>query len=96
MGDSSLRLRTLSNLNAQATTLENVIDWEGATECIITCSLTKFKLLEFTVKPVEVEYLPYRTQVAKRNVKEVAAEASYACGADRGDVRGIHPGKEFI
>ena len=90
LGDTSLRLRTLPYLNTQATTLEKMIDWEGATEPIVTCKLTKSELLKLIGKPMEVEYFPCHTQAIERAVKEVTAAASAVYGAERrnGFIRG--------
>ena len=86
LGDASLRLRTLPYLNTQATTLEKMIDWEGATEPIVTCKLTKSELLKLIGKPMEVEYFPCHMQAIERAVKEVTAIASAVYGAERRDV----------
>ena len=51
-GDDSLRLRVLPMLNIHATTLKELIRWEGATEPIITSKLTKAELLEFMRSPM--------------------------------------------
>ena len=52
MGDRSVRLRVLPNLNIKATNLKNLIEWENATEPIITCHLTKCQLLQFMERPM--------------------------------------------
>ena len=83
MGDRSVRLRVLPNLNIKRTNLRNLIEWENATEPIITCHLTKSQLLEFMRTPMEVEYIPCHTQAIERAVKEVTAAANAVCGEDR-------------
>ena len=66
LGDTSPSLRILPYLNTQATTLKNLIDWEGAKEPVITRSLTKVELLGFIEKPMEVDYFPCHTQAMER------------------------------
>ncbi len=61
MGDSSLRLWTFPYLNVRATNLQNLIDWDGTTEPIVTCNLTKSDLLEYMAKPMVVKYYPCHT-----------------------------------
>ena len=79
------RLQTLPYLNNKATNLKDLIDWDGATEPIITSSFSKEQLLEFVEKPMEVAYIPCHTQAIERAVKEVTAAAGAVCGAVRRD-----------
>ena len=85
MGDKSLRLRVPPFLNIKATSLKNLIDWEGATEPIITSNLSKSDLLEFMERPMEVKYFPCHTQAIERAVKEMTAAAGAVYGAERRD-----------
>ncbi len=85
MSDSSLRLRTLPYLNVQGTNLQNLIDWEGDTELIVTCNLTKSDLLKYMAKPMVVKYYLCHTQAIERAVKEVTVAASAVCGTERRD-----------
>ena len=85
MGDTSVRLRKLPYLNIKATTLKDLIDWDGASEPIITARLTNTELLEFVERPMEVESIPCHTQAIERAVKEVTAAAGAVCGAERRD-----------
>ena len=65
--------------------MKDLIDWDGATEPIVTSRLTKTELLDFVERPMEVEYIPCHTQAIERAVKEVTAAASAVCGAERRD-----------
>ena len=90
MGDTSVRLRKLPYLNIKATTLKDIIDWDGASEPIATNRLINTEL--------EVEYIPCHTQAIERAVKEVTAAAGAVCGAKRRDgfIRGREKHIEMI
>ena len=90
VGDNSLRLRVLPNLNTHATSLRDLIKWEGATEPATTCKLTTTELKTFKEKPMEVPPYPCHTQTIERAVKEETAASDAVCGVERRDgfVRG--------
>ena len=71
LGDDGLRLRVLPYLNTQATSLVDLISWEGATEPLITYKLSKVELEKLKEEPLEVEYFPCHTQALERAVKVV-------------------------
>ena len=66
-----VRLRQLHYLNVQATKLEGLISWEGATEPLTTCNLSQEKLEEPKGVPLKTAYYPCHTQGIERAVKEV-------------------------
>ena len=82
LGDKSVRPRVHPYLNINATNLTDLIDWDGATEPIITCDITTAELEKFRECPMEVEYFPCHTQMIERAVKEVTAAAGAVCGAE--------------
>ena len=71
LGDKSVRLRQLPYLNLEAAKLEDLINWEGVTEPLTTCNLSKEKLEELKAVPLKTAYYPCHTQVIERAVKEV-------------------------
>ena len=82
LGDKSVRPRVHPYLKINATNLTDLIDWDGATEPIITCQITTAELEKFRESPLEVEYFPCQTQMIERAVKEVTAAAGAVCGAE--------------
>ena len=85
LGDESVRPRVHPYLNINATNLTDLIDWDGATEPIITCQITTAELEKFRESPMEVEYFPCHTQMIERAVKEVTAAAGTFCEAEQRD-----------
>ena len=56
LGDKTLRLRQLPFLNIQATKLDKLISWDGATEPLTTCDLGRKELLQMMEEPLKLPY----------------------------------------
>ena len=69
LGNKKPRPRNLPELNIEATTLENMINWKGAKEPILACDLTKAELEEIRNTPMVVPYYSLHTQGIERAVK---------------------------
>ena len=98
LGDKSPRPRKLPLLNLQAETLVDLIDWEGATEPVLTSDLTKEELDKFRGAEMKVPYLCNHTQGVERAIKEVTEASAAVYGADRRDgfIRGRAAHRELM
>ena len=82
LGDKTLRLRQLPFLNIQATKLDKLISWDGATEPLTTCDLDRRELLQIIEQPLKLPYYCNHTQGIDCAVKEVTAAAESVYGAE--------------
>ena len=67
-GDEPVRPRVHPYLNINAKNLTDLIDWDGATEPITTCQITKSELDKFKESPMKVEYFSCHTQMIERYI----------------------------
>ena len=85
LGNKKPRPRKLPELNIEATTLENMINWKAAKEPILACDLTKAELEEIRNTPMVVPYYSLHTQGIERAVKEVTEASETVYGFERRD-----------
>lgn len=85
LGNRKQRSMKLPTLNMAATQLKDLIDWKGAREPVLTCSLTKDEVKGFKEKPMEVPYYCLHTQGIERAVKEVTSASEIVYGFERRD-----------
>ena len=62
LGDMSVRVMTKPALNLEATTLEELIDWQDAHEPVMSCSLNSEQLKDTFDTPMVVPYFPVHRQ----------------------------------
>ena len=98
LGDRSFRVMRKPPLNLQATTLEELISWEGAHEPVLTCDLSSRQIRHFIATPMTVPYYPAHTQGVERVVKEVTTASASVFGFDRRDgfIRGRAAHRELM
>ena len=98
LGDQSVRLKQLPCLNLNASSLEDLISWEGATKPLTIRNLSKEQLGELKAVPLKAAYYPCHTQGVERAGKELmfllkidiqCLTSGDCCG--RGCVRGGAP-----
>ena len=85
MGRTKPRYRKLPELNTEAESLMELIDWKRAHEPLLTCSMTKETIKAFKVTPMVVGYYCGHTQAIERAVKEVTAASGAVYGEERRD-----------
>ena len=73
LGDLRPRSRKNPELNIEATTLKDMINWKGSKEPVFTCRLTKQEINSFKETPMVVPYFCLHTQGIERAVKEVSS-----------------------
>ena len=97
MGNIKPRPRKLPVLNLEAS-LKNMINWKGAKEPVLTCSITKEELVKFREVPMEVPYYCLHTQGIERAIKEVteASEAVYGFERRDGFIRARTENRELM
>ena len=71
-GDDKPRPRRTPFLNFDATTLEDIIDWnkDKVHEPVFTCKLSTEEVRSLIYSPLEVNYHPCHTQSTERVVKQ--------------------------
>lgn len=84
-GKTQPRKRKLPELREEATSLQDLIKWDGAQEPLLTCGLTREEIKGFRETPMEVPYYCGHTQPIERAVKEVTAASSAVYGEERRD-----------
>jgi hypothetical protein len=70
-GNMRPRARKHPELNTAATSLQELINWKGAKEPVLSCCLTNEDIYSFREKPMVVPYYCVHTQGIERAVKEV-------------------------
>ena len=85
MGRTNPRYRKLPQLNTEAESLLDLIDWKRAHEPLLTCSMTKEMIKAFKETPMVVDYYCGHTQAIERAVKEVTAASQAVYGEERRD-----------
>ena len=71
-GDMKPRARKKPVLDIAATTLIDLIDWNGAKEPVLSCKLSREKVVSFKDNPMVVPYFCLHTQGIERSVKEAS------------------------
>ena len=84
-GNTKPRPMKLPSLNLQATMLQDMIDWKGAKEPVLTCSLTKEQIKEIKEEPLKAAYFSLHTQGIERTVKETTAASETVYGYEKRD-----------
>ena len=84
-GNTKPRPMKLPSLNLQATRLQDMIDWTGAKEPVITCSLTKEQIKEIKEEPLKAAFYSLHTQGMERAVKETTSASGTVYGQERRD-----------
>ena len=82
LGNTKPRPMKLPSLNLQATKLQDLIDWKGAKEPVLTCRLTKEQIKE---EPLRAAYYSLHTQGMERAVKETTSASETVYGQERRD-----------
>ena len=85
MARTNPRYRKLPQLNTEAESLLDLIDWKRAHEPLLTCSMTKEMIKAFKETPMVVDYYCGHTQAIERAVKEVTAASQAVYGEERRD-----------
>ena len=65
--------------------MHHILDWEGATESIVTASTPTTELDKFVILPLSIPKIPCHTQSCERAVKKVTRAAASIFGAERRD-----------
>ena len=86
-GDSSVRPRQTPEINLDATTLIDLIEWESENihEPVFTCSLSKKEIKGFLTNPFKPPMFSSHTQSTERAVKLVTEAASSVCRQEARD-----------
>ena len=84
-GDTSNRPFKVPKLNWEAKKLEELIDWNMATQSILTARLSSNEIRGFLDRSFSMEKFPCHTQSVERLVKEVSAASAQVFGAERRD-----------
>ena len=89
LGNSKPRPMKLPKLNLAATQLQDLIDWKGAKEPVLTCNLTKEEIKQIKIEPLQAPYFCLHTQGMERIVKEttLASETVYGYESRDGFIR---------
>ena len=85
LGNTKPRPMKLPSLNLQATKLQDMIDWKGAKEPVLTCSMTKEQIKMIKEEPIKAAYYSLHTQGIERAVKETTAASETVYGQERRD-----------
>ena len=85
MGDLRPRGRRHPELNVDAVTLQDMIEWKGAKEPVLSCKLSKDEIRNIKEVPMVVPYYPNHTQGIERAVQEVATASQSVVGFHRRD-----------
>ena len=85
LGNTKPRPMKLPSLNLQATKLQDMIDWKGAKEPVLTCSMTKEQIKMIKEEPLKAAYFSLHTQGIERAVKETTAASETVYGQERRD-----------
>ena len=86
-GDSGVRTRTVPNINFDATSLEELIDWSGNIfEPVLTSKLSTKEVEEYIDKPMkDIPSFCVHGQSIKRCVQQVTRASASVFGEDRRD-----------
>ena len=82
-GETGLRPFKVPKLNWSAKKIEDLIDWENATESILTAKLSKDEIRKFLDTPFIMKPFPCHTQSVERFVKEVSVASSCVFGIEK-------------
>ena len=83
VGDSSVRPRTTPEINAEAKSLYDMIDWTSSYEPPLTCAMTTACLKTIIDSPMQVPSWPSHTQSIERCVKMVTEAAAHVYSQER-------------
>ena len=82
-GETGLRPFKVPKLNWLASKIEDLIDWDSATESILTAKLSKDEICRFLDTPFIMKPFPCHTQSVERSVKEVSIASSRVFGIEK-------------
>ena len=90
-GDSSIRKRVIPDINADANSLVDLIDWTGMTEPTLTTRLTTSEIRQFLNRPMAVPNWPSHTQGVERTVQMVTHASAQVYSHERREqyIRGM-------
>jgi len=84
LGDNKVRPRKTPDINCDANTLSELIDWTTAVyEPPLTCPMTTEEIENFTDQPMEVPDWTSHTQTIERCVKMTTEAAAHVYGQER-------------
>jgi hypothetical protein len=87
LGDMSVRPRKTPNINANASSLVELIEWKNDVhEPPLTCNLTTTEVMKFTEMPMEVPDWSSHTQSVERCVKMTTEASTHVFSQERRDV----------
>ena len=82
-GNSYVRPRKTPDINPDASSLTDLIDWTSVSEPPLTCNLTTAAVRAFVDCPMEVPNWPSHTQSVERCIKMVTEAAAHVYSQER-------------
>ena len=87
LGNTEVRARRTPEINKNATSLVNLIDWDVGSihEPVLTCHMSRHELIDLLDHPMKVPYMPVHGQAIERVVKQVTKAAGEVFGEEKRD-----------